>query len=407
MHHGITNRIMPASSNASNAEIASTGASIDAPPVLVHFASAGLLAPLPVAQPTGGLDALGQVIGNAEIASTNASNAGLNAASTNASNAASTNANNAEIAGGRGNVARSGCHAAMQGMSNASVVRQRIAGWRGNASEKDLTEKAVEMRHSRPGFKACGFNLPSKGGKWNQYCSCDANLKIAGYPAKICHIPMYGIILTLYDPIWSSVAQRMGTEIVERGEYTDLLAAPLLRMGSIVLDIGSNLGDISILLAKLNPTARVIAFEANPRTFKFLQQNVEANGVKAQVTLRNQAVMSADGQDLTVFDCHGSNIAGSTVKAAFANRRYKKKVKICSSQKVPSISFPTILKTFQIPKVDVVKMDCEGREEDVIPQIKAGTVLQQSGECHPTIYHKPEFIEVCCKYLVDGRPFGY
>lgn len=261
---------------------------------------------------------------------------------------------------------------------------------------KALSDKALAMLRLRPGFKDCPFR--KKFGEWSRYCSCEAHLEVAGHAAKICHIPLYGVILTLYDPIFSVMGQRMGWELGERREYNDILAVPSLGRDSVALDIGANLGDVSILLAKLNPGAHVFTFEANPVTFKFLQRNIEANGVEAQVTIRNVGIMASDGLNLTVYNCHGNNIGGTTLKD-YARRKYRNKLNECSSQKVPTISFPTILKTFGIVTVDLLKMDCEGCEEDVIPQIPAGIVLKRSGECHPRAYDDPKFIDVCHSYL--------
>jgi tRNA A58 N-methylase Trm61 len=49
--------------------------------------------------------------------------------------------------------------------------------------------------------------------------------------------------------------------------------------GDVVVDIGANVGVVSIYLAKKHPDIQVYSFEAHPINYKNLLQNIELNNV--------------------------------------------------------------------------------------------------------------------------------
>lgn len=53
------------------------------------------------------------------------------------------------------------------------------------------------------------------------------------------------------------------------------------RKGDVIVDIGSNLGDIAIAAAALHPEALVVAVEANPVTYFYMRWNLHLNGLAA------------------------------------------------------------------------------------------------------------------------------
>ncbi len=62
-----------------------------------------------------------------------------------------------------------------------------------------------------------------------------------------------------------------------------------------ILDVGANIGWYAVRFAKRNADARVHAFEPMPTSHAFLQRNVAANGVGAQVTCYNYGLSEAGG----------------------------------------------------------------------------------------------------------------
>ena len=51
----------------------------------------------------------------------------------------------------------------------------------------------------------------------------------------------------------------------------------LLHHGDVVLDVGANVGVVSIWLAKLYPGIRIIAIELDPTNFRFMLWNLHRN----------------------------------------------------------------------------------------------------------------------------------
>ena len=62
-----------------------------------------------------------------------------------------------------------------------------------------------------------------------------------------------------------------------------------------ILDIGANIGWYTVRFAKRHPQARVHAFEPMPTSYAFLQRNVAANGVGAQVFCYNYGLSETGG----------------------------------------------------------------------------------------------------------------
>jgi len=66
------------------------------------------------------------------------------------------------------------------------------------------------------------------------------------------------------------------------------------------IDVGANIGAISVLLAKLRPDVTIYAFEASPRVFGFLTLNIVHNKLKNIIAI-NKAVHTEDDIVLDFF----------------------------------------------------------------------------------------------------------
>ena len=53
------------------------------------------------------------------------------------------------------------------------------------------------------------------------------------------------------------------------------------RSGGVIVDVGSNLGDVAIAAATLHPEALVVGVEANPITYFYMRWNLHLNGLAA------------------------------------------------------------------------------------------------------------------------------
>jgi len=68
----------------------------------------------------------------------------------------------------------------------------------------------------------------------------------------------------------------------------------LVEPGEWALDIGAHIGNHSIFFSEVMGL-RVMAFEANPDTFKVLKQNIEVNEATARISAQNLAVCEKEG----------------------------------------------------------------------------------------------------------------
>jgi FkbM family methyltransferase len=122
----------------------------------------------------------------------------------------------------------------------------------------------------------------------------------------------------------------------------------------VVLDIGANVGCISIYLAKKYPNIKIYAFEAHPINYQNLLDNINLNGVKNVITF-NKAVHSKTGEILKI-TLNELNTGSSSVFMENQTEKYD----------VETISMDDIITGYKIDKLKLLKIDCEGAEFDII-----------------------------------------
>jgi FkbM family methyltransferase len=157
-------------------------------------------------------------------------------------------------------------------------------------------------------------------------------------------------------------------EIWRRGEYEPAAAAA--RGASTILDLGANVGLCALWFRALNPDARIVAVEPDPRTFAKLSRNVGADprieAVNAGITPRSETVMltsSSDSWGSRIGSGEGSGDDGIPVKG---------------------IGLDELVQTMALEPLHLVKMDIEGMEWQVLRSAdclsRVGMVI---GEIHP------------------------
>lgn len=124
--------------------------------------------------------------------------------------------------------------------------------------------------------------------------------------------------------------------------------------GSVILDIGANVGIVSIYMAKLWPTATIYAYEPLTLNYANLQKNIEINDVTNVVPIN--AAVTADGRDL-MMRFNYDNMGGAS--AVVGNPPYNE---------VPakSVTLPSIFETLDLERVAVMKLDVEGAEHEIL-----------------------------------------
>ena len=235
-------------------------------------------------------------------------------------------------------------------------------------------------------------------------CTCGETLDVPGegaVPTKRCRFSFTALEgksfqLNMSAPESAATLELVYKELVTSKYRTGLYRLPdiqrwNLQPGDVVIDVGANLGFISILAAMAWPSARVYSFEANPLTHALLAENVRRNGVEGN-TQANNLALSSDGRNLSFFSCSKINIGRNGI--------YEKHLRPFSSKDqcahtnvtrvVRSATLKSILTERGISSVAVLKLDCEGCEFEVLPQLPVledgdldrKVIRRLVGECH-------------------------
>ncbi len=124
----------------------------------------------------------------------------------------------------------------------------------------------------------------------------------------------------------------------------------VVRQGSVVYDIGANVGFYTLLASKLvGRSGQVYAFEPAPRNCRLLQRHLEMNGVD-NVSVVQMAVFSTNGEAL--FDSSANHSMGHLAA--------------CGTLKVPTIAIDRFVFDQAMPAPEVIKIDVEGAELEVL-----------------------------------------
>ncbi|ORW47507.1 hypothetical protein AWB89_10280 [Mycobacterium paraense] len=158
-----------------------------------------------------------------------------------------------------------------------------------------------------------------------------------------------------------------------RGTYEPVLSEFILRHvqeGDVCVDAGANIGYFTLLFAKrVGPSGKVIAIEAAPDTARRLRANVELNGVDRIVDVV-QAACAAEKGELT-FYLHPRVDAFSRlsppVKGDF-DRRFTGSTWIPTAVTADTLA---AIVGADAPRVSFIKVDVEGAETAIAPQIAA------------------------------------
>jgi FkbM family methyltransferase len=120
----------------------------------------------------------------------------------------------------------------------------------------------------------------------------------------------------------------------------------VLKPGGLVVDVGANIGMISIRSAKLvGPTGRVIAIEPNPGIAPFCKENIRLNGLE-NVTVFQTALGAKEG--MTSFNCDKSDDCS--------------RVSDKGGVEVPITLLDKVMEIEPTRDIDLLKVDVEGYE---------------------------------------------
>ena len=144
--------------------------------------------------------------------------------------------------------------------------------------------------------------------------------------------------------------------------YDEQILSCLLGRGRFFVDIGANIGHLSLALGHLSDSAGV-AIEANPKTFKVLFRNVKINQLSAKVMCLNYAVGESDATNVEIQDSFSDdcNSVVNNQRSVDSNSLYI--VPHNSTYSVKSRTLDSLAREHQFPaRIRLLKIDVEGYE---------------------------------------------
>jgi FkbM family methyltransferase len=144
----------------------------------------------------------------------------------------------------------------------------------------------------------------------------------------------------------------------------------LVRKGTVVFDVGANIGLMAVPVLQTCPSCEVISFEPSPSSLPFLQRTASESGYEKRWRIIGKALSNSNGEaELQIGDGRDALFEGLRSGDSIANPR---------SVKVPTTTLSQEWHNLGRPNVSVIKIDVEGAE---------GLVLQGANElletCRP------------------------
>jgi FkbM family methyltransferase len=165
---------------------------------------------------------------------------------------------------------------------------------------------------------------------------------------------------------------------------------PVPPAGATVLDLGANIGAVTMYLAAGRPDLTFHAYEPNPDAFGSLRRNLKDSGIERQVVSYPEAVGGTAGRiDLWVD-------VPTVLSTSFGNAPAKGARKIS----VPMITLDEAWERMDRRRIWLLKIDTEGAEGDILDNASASFLAAVQTACiewHNNIV--PGVFERCRKRL--------
>ncbi|HYC67395.1 MAG TPA: FkbM family methyltransferase [Brevundimonas sp.] len=133
-------------------------------------------------------------------------------------------------------------------------------------------------------------------------------------------------------------------------EFTDTFLEEA-RKATVVYDIGANVGIYSLMAAKVNPRAEIIAFEPEPHLTQLVERSARANGF-ANIEVKRICLGDADGEvQLSLAGVSGHHVAVAGEGKAITT---------------PVARLDSLISRGEIAPPDLIKIDAEGYEFKIL-----------------------------------------
>lgn len=169
-----------------------------------------------------------------------------------------------------------------------------------------------------------------------------------GLPPPIVHSSVLG----------ANVKVRAGT-FTPQPDYDDGWLYALITQCAVFFDVGSNVGEMSLIACLDNPQRRVVAMDANSNALAIAAENLFLNGFSKQVRFVLGFLSDTEDEEIEFFTV-GAGQAGSRFRshartASDANRSFK----------IRTTTLDTVARELNL-QPDLIKIDVEGAESEVL-----------------------------------------
>ena len=171
-------------------------------------------------------------------------------------------------------------------------------------------------------------------------------------------------------------------------EVTDCIVGSLSgKPAPVFMDVGANIGLISLNVLAALPSAKIFAFEPGPHQRLLFAQTIEANGLQGRITLEGRALARQSGRMAFSVHRHQDASGDGFLDTGRAGR--------ARSIQVPAVALDDWWIERQRPNIDTIKIDTEGAELWILQGAKQLLVA-----CRPDVV-----LEICPINLVP-YPYG-
>ena len=202
------------------------------------------------------------------------------------------------------------------------------------------------------------------------------DIDLAGYKVRYCHFGSFEYVFN---------------ELFVQNEYQLNVSTD----SPVILDCGSNIGLTSIYFQLLWPSAKITAFEPDQQAFECLKENVEVNKLN-NITIHNIALAGKEGE-LKFYS--EQNVSGSLTSSLSQ-----------SSGSVEVVVKADKLSNYIDSKIDILKIDIEGAEDEVMEELrqtgKLANIEQIMMEYHHHMDGNTDKLSTMLG-LLEQQGFGY
>jgi len=151
--------------------------------------------------------------------------------------------------------------------------------------------------------------------------------------------------------------------------------------GDIVIDIGANIGIVSVYLAKKYPFLKIYSFEPFPANYRLLLKNIKINNIPDGIIHPFNEAITKDGRNIVMSASNYLNSGSFSINFKEHNLEGNN---IVHSATLDSI-IETVLAENKQEHIRLLKMDCELSEYEILKNTKIENLRKisfLSGEFH-------------------------